>query len=58
MRNAFTLSKRWLAAPPVEMTSLVRDIVEQITVAADRIDIWLNRENRRGAGSRRREPKD
>ncbi|MDQ6869988.1 MAG: recombinase family protein [Pseudomonadota bacterium] len=43
LRNAFTLSKRWLAAPPVEMKSLVRDIVEQITVAADRIDIWLNR---------------
>jgi len=34
---------RWLAAPPVEMKSLVRDIVEQITVAANRIDIWLNR---------------
>src|SRR5580704_7457024 len=43
LRNAFTLSKRWLAMPPVEMKSLVLDIVERITIAADRIDIWLNR---------------
>ena len=43
LRNAFTLSKRWLAMPPVEMKSLVREIVEQITVAADRIEIRLNR---------------
>jgi hypothetical protein len=42
LRNAFTLSKRWLAMPPVEMKSLVRDSVEQVTVAANRIDIWLN----------------
>jgi site-specific DNA recombinase len=42
LRNAFALSERWLAMPPVEMKSLVRDIVEQITVAADRIDIWLS----------------
>jgi hypothetical protein len=35
LRNAFGLSERWLAAPPVEMKSLVRDIVEQITVAAE-----------------------
>jgi hypothetical protein len=28
--------------PPVEMKSLVWDIVEQVTVAANRIDIWLN----------------
>jgi site-specific DNA recombinase len=42
-RNAFGLSERWLAAPPVEMKSLVRDIVEQITVAADRIEIRLSR---------------
>ena len=27
--------------PPVEMKSL--DIVERVTIAADRIDIWLNR---------------
>src|SRR5205807_2447085 len=45
LRNAFTLSKRWLAMPPVEMKSLVRDIVEQITVAADRIEIRLSRVN-------------
>ena len=43
LRNAFTLSKRWLAMPPVEMKTLVRDIVERVTIAADRIDIWLNR---------------
>jgi len=43
LRNAFTLSKRWLAMPPIQMKSLVRDIVEQITVAADRIEIRLNR---------------
>ena len=43
LRNAFTLSKRWLAAPPVEMKSLVREIVDRITVAADRIEIRLSR---------------
>ena len=43
LRNAFTLSKRWPAAPPVEMKSLVLDIVERVTIAANRIDIWLNR---------------
>ena len=43
LRNAFTLSKRWLAMPPVEMKSLVLDIVERVTIAANRIDIWLNR---------------
>jgi site-specific DNA recombinase len=41
--NAFTLSKRWLAMPPVEMKTLVLDIVERVTIAANRIDIWLNR---------------
>ncbi|HEV2039151.1 MAG TPA: recombinase family protein, partial [Casimicrobiaceae bacterium] len=43
LRNAFTRSKRWLAMPPVEMKSLVLDIVERVTIAANRIDIWLNR---------------
>ena len=43
LRNAFTLSKRWLAMPPVEMKSLVLDIVERVTVAADRIEIRLSR---------------
>src|ERR1700737_1255176 len=43
LRNAFTLSKRWLAMPPVEMKSLVLEIVERVTIAANRIDIWLNR---------------
>jgi len=43
LRNAFTLSKRWLAMPPVEMKSLVLDIVERVTIAADRIEIRLSR---------------
>jgi site-specific DNA recombinase len=43
LRNAFGLSERWLAVPPVEMKSLIRDIVEQITVAADRIESRLSR---------------
>ena len=29
--------------PPVEMKSLVLDIVERVTIAVNRIDIWLNR---------------
>jgi site-specific DNA recombinase len=29
--------------PPVEMKGLVLDIVERVTLAANRIDIWLNR---------------
>jgi site-specific DNA recombinase len=43
LRNAFKLSERWLAMPPVEMRSLVREIVERVTVAADRIEIRLSR---------------
>jgi site-specific DNA recombinase len=43
LRNAFTLSKRLLAMPPVEMKSLVRDIVERATITADRIEIRLSR---------------
>jgi site-specific DNA recombinase len=42
LRNAFALSERWLAAPPVEMKSLVREIVERVTVTADRIEIRLS----------------
>ena len=58
LRNAFTLSKRWLAMPPVEMKSLVLDIVERVIIAANRIDIWLNRANiaaalEAGGGSQR-----
>ena len=45
LRNACTLSKRWLAMPPIERKSLVLDIVEQISVAADRIEIRLSRVN-------------
>jgi hypothetical protein len=29
--------------PPVVMKNLVLDIVERVTIAANRIDIWLNR---------------
>ena len=45
LRNASKLSERWLAAPPVVMKSLVREIVERVTVAADRIEIRLSRVN-------------
>src|SRR5262245_25564435 len=41
--NASALSERWLAAPPIAMRSLVRDIVEQVIIAADRIDVQLSR---------------
>ena len=37
------LSERWLAMPPVELKSLVQEIVDRITVAADRIEIQLSR---------------
>jgi hypothetical protein len=43
LRNASALSERWLAAPPVETRSLVRGIIEQLIIAADRIDVRLNR---------------
>jgi site-specific DNA recombinase len=43
LRNAFKLSERWLAVPPIEMKSLVLEIVERASVAADRIEIRLNR---------------
>ncbi len=43
LRSALKLSQRWLAMPPVEMKSLVLDIVERVTIAANRIDIWPNR---------------
>jgi hypothetical protein len=41
--------KRWLAAPPVEMKSLVRDIVERATITADRIEIRLGKQKQRPA---------
>jgi site-specific DNA recombinase len=41
--NASALSERWLAAPPLELKSLVRDIVEQVIIDADRIDVRLSR---------------
>ncbi len=43
LRNAFGLPQRWLAMPPIETNSIVREIVERVTVAADRIDISLSR---------------
>src|ERR1700737_2732724 len=43
LRNACGLSERWLAMPPVELKSLVQEIVDRITVAADRIEIQLSR---------------
>ena len=45
LRKALKLSERWLAMPPIEMKSLVLDIVERISVAADRIEIRLSRVN-------------
>jgi hypothetical protein len=41
LRKALKLSERWLAMPPVELKSLVQEIVDRITVAADRIEIQL-----------------
>jgi hypothetical protein len=41
--NASALSERWLAAPPTAMRILVREIVEQVIIAADRIDVCLSR---------------
>jgi site-specific DNA recombinase len=43
LRNAFKLSERWLDTLPVEMKSLVQEIVERATVAVDRIEIRLSR---------------
>ncbi len=43
LRNAFQLSQRWLALPSIELASLVREIVERVTVTSDRIDIHMSR---------------
>jgi site-specific DNA recombinase len=43
LHTASALSVRWLAAPTMEMRSLVRDIVDQVIVGADRIDVRLSR---------------
>jgi hypothetical protein len=45
LRKALKLSERWLAMPPVELKSLVQEIVDRITVAADRMEIRLSRVN-------------
>jgi site-specific DNA recombinase len=43
LHTASALSERWLATPSLELRSLDRAIVEQVIIAADRIDIRLNR---------------
>ena len=43
LRAAFELSQRWLALPSIELTSVAREIVERVTVAADRMDIRISR---------------
>jgi site-specific DNA recombinase len=43
LRKALKLSERLLAMPPVELKSLVQEIVDRITVVADRIEIQLSR---------------
>jgi site-specific DNA recombinase len=43
LRNASALAERWLTAPPHELKGLVRDIVEQVIIAADRIEIRMSR---------------
>jgi site-specific DNA recombinase len=43
LRAAVELSQRWLALPSIELTSVAREIVGRVTVAADRIDIGMSR---------------
>jgi site-specific DNA recombinase len=43
LHTASAFSECWLAAPPSETRSLVRDIVDQVIVGADRIDVRLSR---------------
>jgi hypothetical protein len=43
LRNASALSEGWLAMPSLELRSLVQDSVEQAIIAADRVDIHMNR---------------
>jgi hypothetical protein len=43
LRHATALSERWLTAPPLELKSLVRDIVDQVIIDANRIDVRLGR---------------
>jgi DNA invertase Pin-like site-specific DNA recombinase len=43
LHNASALSERWLVMPPTEMRRLLRDIVEQVIMAADRIDVRVSR---------------
>jgi site-specific DNA recombinase len=53
LRNALKHSERWLAAPPVEMTSLVRGIVERVTVAADPVVVSIEAKLRRAGKGKR-----
>jgi site-specific DNA recombinase len=41
--RVIVLSERWAAAPPSDMRSLVRDIVAQVIIGADRIEVHLSR---------------
>jgi site-specific DNA recombinase len=43
LRRGSELSQRWSAMPPIEITGLVRRIVERVTVTADGIQLSLDR---------------
>ena len=43
LRNAITLSRGWFEMSPIELTELVRNIVERVTVYGEKIEISLNR---------------
>ena len=45
LSRASELSRRWLAMPPIEIATLVRQIVERTRVNADGITLHLNRGN-------------
>lgn len=43
LRSATTLSQHWFEMSPIELTKLVRSIVERVTVYGEKIEIGLNR---------------
>ncbi|PWB89702.1 recombinase family protein [Methylocystis sp. MitZ-2018] len=43
LRKATAHSRRWFEMSPIELTELVRDIVEHVTVHGEKIEISLNR---------------
>jgi hypothetical protein len=45
LSKASELSRRWLAMPPIEIATLVRQIVERTRVNADGITVHLNRDD-------------